>query len=195
MNVRTPRSSAVRRSTSAARWASSFALVVVLAAACGSATVTAPPSPSGSTAEASSGPKATPWPIDVIGGVIALGAADAELWKGGADIAKAADAKDVEGMWGAADGLVKLIDAAMPNVAALEAYPHTAELGASYRAAFEGMHAGATQLRDSITAGDSAGVIAGSQKLAAGVTLYGKVRADVQGYINDALAMKKLLLR
>ena len=39
---------------------------------------------------------------------------------------------------------------------------------------------GATQIRDSITAGDAAGVVAGSQKLAEGVALYGKVRPMIR---------------
>ena len=102
-------------------------------------------------------PEATAWPQSVIESVAALGAADAELWKAGADIARAADAKDVEAMWGAADGTVKLIEGLMPNIEALEGYPHTAELGAAYRASFPVMLEGATQIRDSITAGDSAG--------------------------------------
>ena len=86
--------------------------------------------------------------------------------------------KDVEAMWGAADGTVKLIEGLMPNIEELEGYPHTAELGAAYRASFPVMLEGATQIRDSITAGDSAGVVAGSQTLGEGVVLYGKVRRD-----------------
>ena len=57
------------------------------------------------------------------------------------------------------------------------------------------MHDGAAQIRDSITAGDSAGVVAGSQKLAEGVTLYGDVRALLDGYIKEAISMKKNLVQ
>ena len=54
---------------------------------------------------------------------------------------------------------------------------------------------GATQIRDSITAGDSAGVVAGSKTLGEGIVLYGKVRAMLQPYINDALKMKDSLVQ
>jgi hypothetical protein len=83
----------------------------------------------------------------------------------------------------------------MPNIEELEKYPHTAELGAAYRASFPVMLEGATQIRDSITAGDAAGVVEGSETLAQGVVLYGKVRGMLQPYINDALKMKPSLVQ
>jgi hypothetical protein len=200
VTVSTPRPSAARSGgpRRAARTAGILALatLVVAVVACGGAKATPSPSPSASGgAVASPMPEATAWPQRVIESVAALGAADAEIWKAGADIARAADAKDVEAMWGAADGTVKLIDGLMPNIEALEGYPHTAGLGAAYRAAFPVMLEGATQIRDSITAGDSAGVVAGSQKLSEGVVLYGKVRAILQPFITDALKMKDSLVQ
>ena len=193
-----PRSRAAR--TGAPHPAARILLVVLVlsaaAAGCvsGGGSTTPTPVPSAG-ASSTPGPKATPWPALVIESVVALGVADAEIWKGGADIAKAADAKDVEAMWGAADGLAKLLEELMPSIEALEAYPHTADLGAAYRAAFPVMLEGAEQIRDSITAGDSAGVVAGSQRLAQGVRLYGEVRAILQPYINDALKMKDSLVQ
>lgn len=174
-----------------------LALIVLVAslAACWGPGTQASLAPSGSVVAATPGPAATPWPTSVIEAVLALGAADAELWKAGADIARAADAEDVEAMWGAADGTVKLIEGLMPNIDALEAYPHTADLGAAYRASFPVMLEGATTLRDSITAGDAAGVVAGSKQLAEGIALYANVRAMLAGYVNDALAMKKHLVQ
>ncbi len=170
--------------------------MTTLLVACGGPTASGVPSPSSSGAAVGSPvPEATPWPSNVVEGVVALGVAAAELWKAGADIARAADAKDVEAMWGAADGLVNLIDSLMPNIEALEGYPHTAELGAAYRASLPVLLEGATQIRDSITAGDPAGVVAGSQKLSEGIVLYGKVRAMLQPFINDALKMKRSLVQ
>lgn len=171
------------------------ALVIATAtAACGgnAAGPIASPSP---IVQATPGPKATPWPAPVLEGVLAMAAADAELWKAGADIARAADAADVEAMWGAADGLARLLEELMPNIDSLEAYPHTAELGAAYRAAFPVMLEGAVQIRDSITGGDAAGVVAGSKRLSEGVRLYGDVRAILQPYVNDALKMKDSLVQ
>lgn len=169
-------------------------LSAATAAACGgnASGPIASPSP---TVQTTPGPKATPWPAPVLEGTLAMAAADAELWRAGADIARAANAADVEAMWGAADGLAKLLEELMPNIDALEAYPHTAELGAAYRAAFPVMLEGAVQIRDSITAGDSAGVVAGSKRLAEGVRLYGDVRAILQPYVNDALKMKDSLVQ
>ena len=124
-------------------------LVVTLVAtlvSCGGSTKPAPvaSAPGSAELEASPVPQASPWPSSVIEAVLALGGADTELWKAGADIARAADAKDVKAMWGAADGTVKLIAGLMPNGAALERYPHTQPLGAAYRAAFPVMLEGAT---------------------------------------------------
>lgn len=169
------------------------ALVAILAA-CGSG-VRATPPPAGSADLATPGPSPSPWPVSVVEAVLALGAADAEIWKAGADIARAADAKDVEAMWGAADGTVTLLEGLSPNIETLESYPHTAELGAAYRAAFPVMIDGATQLRDSITNGDAAGVVAGSQTLAKGVKLYASVRAILEPYVKEASEQKRHLVQ
>ena len=196
----TPRSRAAHtggtRRTSRTAAVLALAVVVLAVIACGGNQPSVAPSASPSDgALGTLGPKATPWPQSVIEAVLALGVADGELWKAGADVARAADAEDVEAMWGAADGTVNLIEDLMSNVDALEAYPHTAPLGAAYRAAFPVMLEGATQIRDSITAGDADGVVAGSQKLSEGVVLYGKVRPMVPGYVNDAIQMKKTLVQ
>ena len=98
-------------------------------------------------------------------------------------------------MWGAADGTVKLIEGLMLNVEALEAYPHTQPFGAAYRASLPVMLEGATQLRDSITAGDARGVVTGSQRLAQGVSLYANVRSMMDGYVKEAMSMKKTLVK
>jgi hypothetical protein len=174
-----------------------LALLVATVAACGGSTTpsASPSAPGGAGTLATPGPKATPWPSSVLEGVLALGAADAELWKAGADIARAADKQDLKAMWGAADGTVKLIEGLMPNVEALEAYPHTQPLGAAYRASFPVMLEGATQLRDSITAGDAKGVVAGSQRLADGIARYADVRNIIEGYAKQALTMKKMLVQ
>jgi len=169
--------------------------LVVAVAACGGSANPSPSALGGAAIEATPGPRATPWPSSVIDAVLALGAADTELWKAGADIARAADSKDVKAMWGAADGTVKLIEGLMPNVEALETYPHTQPLGAAYRASFPVMLEGATQLRDSITAGDAQGVVTGSQRLAEGVSLYANVRSMLDGYVKEAMSMKKTLVK
>ena len=200
MNQPTPRPPAARSGSSLravhALVVAMLMIALVAVVACGGSPKVPSPSPSSdAAADDSPAPKPTPWPSEVIEATIAMGAADAELWKAGADIAKAANAKDVQAMWGAADGLAKLIEELTPNIAILQSYPHTKALGDAYAASFPVMHDGAAQIRDSITAGDAAGVIEGSKKLAAGVTLYGDVRALLDGYIKEAIAMKKNLVQ
>jgi len=77
----------------------------------------------------------------------------------------------------------------------LEGYPPTQPLAETYRAAFPVMLEGATQLRDSITAGDAKGVVAGSQRLAEGIALYADVRSMLEGYVKKAMTMKKTLVK
>jgi len=170
-------------------------LVVALVACAGSPSAPAPSTLVSTGLEVTPGPGASSWPGSVVESVAALGAADTELWKAGADIARAADARDVKAMWGAADGTVKLIEGLTRNVDTLEAYPHTKPLAAAYRASFPVLLEGATQLRDSITAGDAKGVVTGSQRLAEGISLYANVRSMLDGYVKDAMTMKKTLVK
>lgn len=186
------------RSGPAGRVTTVLLLTALLAAmgACGGGNGSSGPSaPPSDTVVAPPGPSATPWPSLVMDGVLALGASDAELWKAAADIARAADAEDVQAMWGAADGTVKMLEGLMPNIVELESYPHTAELGAGYRASFPVMLEGATQIRDSITAGDPAGVVEGSERLADGVRLYSALRPSLETYVKEAASMKDTLVQ
>jgi hypothetical protein len=127
--------------------------------------------------------------------MVALGAADAEIGKAGADLQAAVDKQDLRAMWGAADGLAKLIDANMPNIAALELDPATKDAAAVYRKAFPDLSAGAVQLRDSITAGDSAGILAGSRRIGQGITEYATIRSGLTDLIQQAIVQQHLLVR
>ena len=95
-------------------------------------------------------------------------------------------------MWGAADGAVKLIEGLMPNIEALEGYPHTAELGAAYRASFPVMLEGATQIRDSITAGIRPGSSLAARRSPRASSCTARSGRCCSRYINDALKMKRL---
>jgi len=127
--------------------------------------------------------------------VIALGAADGEIRKAGDDLQKAADAQDLRAMWGAADGLAKMIDGLMPNLDRIESYPLTRPVGQLYRTAFPELSAGAKQLRDAITAGDSAGVVAGSQQIAKGLGHYGPIRQQIAALVEQAIVQQRLYLK
>ena len=171
-----------------------LAVIVVACGASGGA-VKSPSLVPGNGAGVSPSASIEPWPPSIIQSVVALGAADAEVWKAAAAIAKAADAKDVQALWGAADGTVKLIQGLQPNVDHLATHPDTKPLADAYNAAFPVMLEGATQLRDSITAGDAAGVVAGSKRLAEGAKLYADVRAILPGYVAQAENMQKHLVK
>jgi hypothetical protein len=139
-------------------------------------------------------PKPTHWPGTTVLAVIALGAADGEIWKAGTDLGKAADKQDLKAMWGAADGLATLIDKLTPNIARLEGYPLTDPVAAQYRRAFPVLLAGATQLRDAITARDAAGIEAGSRRLAEGLALYSSIRQPMAALVEQAITQQRLLV-
>jgi hypothetical protein len=178
--------------TAAAR---SLLLALVLGATllgCGAA----PASPSAAAASPSGAPAAEPsvrrWPGGTALAMIALGAADAQLQKAGADLAAAADKQDLKAMWGAADGMAKLIDELMPEVARLEDDVDTRAAGALYQKAFPQLSSGARKLRDAITAGDSAGILAGSQEIGRGLADYAAVRQVIGPLVEQAFLQQRL---
>ncbi|HET7029068.1 MAG TPA: hypothetical protein VFI34_01050 [Candidatus Limnocylindrales bacterium] len=146
----------------------------------------------GSPAPDASGPT---WPGTTVLATIALGAADGEIQKAGIDLETAVNNQDLKAMWGAADGLAKMIDGLMPNIARLEIYPATQPAAVIYRKAFPEISAGAKQLRDAITAGDASGIIAGSQQLQQGLADYGPVRQLIGGLVEQAIVQQRLLLQ
>ncbi|OGO59052.1 MAG: hypothetical protein A2V85_01465 [Chloroflexi bacterium RBG_16_72_14] len=127
--------------------------------------------------------------------MVALGVADSEIQKAGNDLGLAAEQQDLERLWGAADGLAKLIEMIEPNIDRIADYPATIELAASYRKAFPDMLAGSKLLRDSITGGDPDGVTAGSVQLARGLEAYRATRALLGPLAEQALLMKRLLVQ
>jgi hypothetical protein len=141
------------------------------------------------------GPSLPRWPGTTVLAVIALGAADGEFQKAGADLAKAADTKDLRAMWGAADGLAKLVDGLMTNVDRLEVYEGTKPIAAVYRSALPEISAGAKQLRDAITAGDAEGITSGYLRILEGTKRYAPIRQQIGGLVEQALVQQRLLLR
>ena len=151
--------------------------------------------PAGSPGALGPDPSRPRWPGTTVLAVIALGAADGEIQKAGADLQKAADTEDLKAMWGAADGLAKMIDGLMPNLDRLDAYAGTQPVAALYRVAFPEMAAGAKQLRDAITAGDAAGIAAGYQQIAKAAQSYAPIRRQIGGLVEQAIVQQRLLLQ
>lgn len=175
------------------RWLHGALLVVIagLLVAC-SAGATPTPNQSGDP-DGTPRPKPTFWPGTVVLAVIKLGGADGEIAKAGQDFITAADTGDVELLWGAADGLIPVVEDLVPSVDPLEGYELTAELGTHLRTAYPLMLEGATLLRDSIVAGDGAGVEEGSRKLAEGIAAYAPARAILAELVPQALLMQRTL--
>jgi hypothetical protein len=140
----------------------------------------------------SGGPR---WPGTTVLATIALGAADGEIQKAGDDLQAAAAKEDLGAMWGAADGLAKMIDGLTPNIARLEIYAETQPAAVIYRKAFPELVAGAKQLRDAITAGDANGIVAGSQEIRQGLVDYAPVRELIAGLVEEAIVQQRLLLQ
>ena len=181
-------------------------LVALLLAACAGTTASqspgasAPPASAGSGAPSSSdatgsGPKPTTWPGDIVEAVVNLGTADSQIQAAGNDLQAAAASQDVQKMWGAADGLVKLLELLPGQVDRLRGFPVTAAAVASWDAALPDMIAGAKGIRDSITAGDGPGVTAGFEQLAKGTTAYEATRKLMAPLVENAILMKRLLAR
>ena len=151
-----------------------------------------PTSPDGSAGPVASQPH---WPGSTVLAVIALGVADGEIQKAGVDLQAAADKQDLRAMWGAADGLAKMIDGLTPNIGRLDAYGVTKPAAALYAQAFPELAAGARQLRDAITSGDTNGVVAGSQLIARGLADYAPVRRVIGALVEQAIVQQRLLLQ
>ena len=98
-------------------------------------------------------------------------------------------------MWGAADGLATLLDKLPFEVNRLKDYPETQAAAAAYDAALPDMIGGAKQLRDAITAGDAAGITAGSERLATGLKAYAAARKLLGPLADEAILMQRLLVK
>jgi hypothetical protein len=184
-------------------------LLAVVAVACGSAsgplTATVPPivAPSSSAAAgASGGPGDQPsgsaqprrWATNAVSAMIALGAIDEEIRRAGIDLQGAVQAEDLKKMWGAADGLAKLIDSQLSNIDSLDQEPATQAIAKIYHASFPEISSGAKQLRDAITAGNSDGIVTGTQKLLDGLNAYAPARPLLEDLVQEALTQKRLYL-
>jgi len=182
-------------------------LLALLVAACGASSIGPSRSPGavgGSAGPAlgpgapgaSLAPDATPlWPAQTVLAVMALGAADGEIQKAGDDLQAAAGNQDLKAMWGAADGLAKMIDGLMPNIDGLELYAGTKPAAVIYRKAFPELSAGAKQLRDAITDGNANGIVAGSQAIAQGLADYAPVRQLLGALVEQAVLQQRLLVK
>ncbi|MBI2764175.1 MAG: hypothetical protein HYX54_10640 [Chloroflexi bacterium] len=174
----------------------SILYLVVLVTACGGAATATPassPTATGSDPAGSPAPKPPRWPGTAVLAVIKLAGADGEIAKAGKDFMTAANSNDLRLMWGAADGLIPVVQDLVSSVDPLERFNKTAELAGYLRKAYPLLIEGATLLRDSITAGDATGVEEGSRKLAEGLNAYAPARAILSDLVTEALLQQRIL--
>ena len=169
-----------------------LAVVVSACGASGTASPSASPGPSGTSGNETPLPQPSKWPGPVVLAVIKLAGADGEIAKAGQDFTAAANASDVRALWGAADGLIPVLTDLVPSVDPLEGWDRTRELAGYLRTAYPLMIDGATELRDSITAGDAKGVESGSRKLAAGLNAYAPARSILGSLVQEALLQQRV---
>jgi hypothetical protein len=140
-------------------------------------------------------PAATRWPATVVEAVVALGAADQDFGKAGNDLNDAVQAGDLGALLRASNDTKAFLEGNQKNIPALQSYPPLKPLGDALAPAYAQMLAGVTQIHDSLVSGNSAGVTSGFQQFVAGSTAYGEARAQLADAAEQALFMKKGLLR
>ena len=131
-------------------------------------------------------------------GRVNLGASRTQVQAAGADLGAAAGDQDLKAMWGAADGLATLIErAADAGRRGSRTIPSRRRPPRRTRRPCPDMLAGRRRkLRDSITAGDAAGVTAGSEQLAKGLEAYAAgPRALIGPLVDEALLMQRQLVK
>ena len=195
MTVRVNPTRTSRRLGSRAMLAAVLLLAAVLAAivACGGAS----PGPTGSGAPTAGnvGPRPTHWPSEVVESTVALGLADSEFVKVGADLTAAVDSGNMENLLTSARDVEAFLTGNRKNIPRLQGYGETKAVGDRLAAAYDQMIAGITQVRESLEGGDAGGVTTGFQTFVAGNTAYSGVRSDLGVLVEQAIFMKKLLLQ
>lgn len=173
-----------------------LAFIVALVVAC---TSTTSPSPTvagpGSSNPAGSGgpnPAATPWPSNVVDGVIALGGADSQFEQIGSDLQNDVNTSNLTQMLTDTTNILTFLTATQKNIPLVQAYGPTKSVGDRLATAYAQMIAGVQQIHDSLAAGNGAGVTAGFSTFVAGNTAYGAVRQELGDLANQAVFMKRI---
>jgi hypothetical protein len=148
----------------------------------------------GATVQGSARPKPTNWPTGTVEASIALGAANGEFTKMTDDIAAAVDAQDPARIATAMNDALAFLTGNQQNIAKLQDYPATKDLGDRLAPVYAKMIAGATQVRDGLTGGDAAAVEAGFTTFFEGSTEYAGLSSDVAAAAEQAVLMKRQLL-
>ena len=93
------------------------------------------------------------------------------------------------------DRVIPFLQGNQKNIPRLQGYDFTKAVGDRLAAAYQQMVDGAIQIRDGLKSGDGAAVTAGFGAFLAGNTSYQDVRAALGDAANQAIFMKKGLLK
>lgn len=185
------------RSIWAVAVAASVALTMVLTACSGSAT--APPSTARATPSAADSgiptPKPTFWPTGVVEATIALGAADGDFIKMANDVVGAVNSNDAVKVLQVMSDALTFLKGNQENVPHLQDYPATKSVGDKLAAAYAQMVEGAQAVIDGMNAGSTEAVQGGFVTFFAGNQVYVAISPALGDLADQAIFMKRQLLR
>lgn len=196
--MRKPSRTSVRRAWAHVVGVAVLGLAVI--GACG--TSNGSPSPTGSSeasadpaASGSPRPKPTAWPTGTVEATIALGAADGQFTAMADDAVAAVSAEDPARMLIAMNDALVFLEGNRKNVPKLQSYAATKDVGDRLAAAYDQMIAGAHQVVDGLNAGNADAVQAGYLEFFSGNQAYVLISRDLGDLAEQAIFMKRVLLR
>jgi hypothetical protein len=158
----------------------------------GSATPTPEPVVSGS---GSPGPRPTGWPTTTVEASIALGAAHGDFATMTNDIAAAVDTEDPNRIAATVADALAFLTGNQQNIPRLQAYEATQSVGDRLAVVYDKMIQGLTQVRDGLALGDGNAVEDGFATFFEGHTEYIGISPDLTVLAEQAIFMKRVLLR
>lgn len=174
--------------------------LALLVGACGATAPSSSPS-GGATAATAPGesgsprPKPTTWPTTTVEASIALGAADGDFTTLANDVIAAVNSEDPLRMLQVMTDAITFLEGNQKNIPRLQAYPATKDLGDRLAVVYAQMIDGAHQVVDGIGAADGAAIQAGFAAFFDGNKAYVALSPEVGDIAEQALFMKRQLLR
>lgn len=171
--------------------------VAGLAIACspdGAATTTSATAPA-SSSPGTPRPKPTTWPTMTVEAAIALGAADNDFTKMAMDVVSAVGSEDPQRILTVMNGALTFLTENQKNIPRLQAYDFTKSVGDRLATAYATMIEGATKVRDGLLTGDADAVETGLTTFFDGNAAYVAISPDLGDLADQAIFMKRQLLR
>jgi len=126
---------------------------------------------------------------------VALGAADNDFTKMAADVVSAVDSENPQKILTVMTGALKFLTENEKNIPRLQEYGATKAVGDRLAPAYARMIAGAQAVVDGLQTGDADGVQSGFTEFFEGNKTYVGISADLGDIAEQAILMKRLLLK